>query len=290
MPMESTQDRRRRLRRRKNTHRRRDFEDMRRWFPNRLNIVAEGDSWFEYPPKWLIGKPPNLIFHISGWTKGKANFYCMASNGDEAVDMVSGDEKHNLVKILRWHTKAQNRKPIDLLLFSGGGNDIVGENDYERFIQANASGTTPREFLRIGRLTRKVKQIGLAYHELVDIRDHYSPTTTIITHTYDYPFASLIGVNLLGGLIKNKGWMKRYMDKVGVPDKLQTGVIRIVMGAMAEELLKVQNARSNFIVVDTRATLLNKKDWLNEIHPTRAGFKAIADKIFKEMQSIFPQL
>jgi len=290
MPLDSAEQRRRRLRRRTKTQRKREFEEMQTWFPNRLGIVAEGDSWFAYPPKWLIGKPPNLVSHISRWTKGKANFYSMASNGDEAVDMISGNEKHQLVKVLRWHKKARNRKPVDLLLFSGGGNDVVGENDYERFIRPYKAGYTARECLRVGRLERKIKQIGLAYHELVDIRDHYSPSTVIITHTYDYPYASLVGMNFLGGLIKNKGWMKRYMDDVGIPEKLQTKVVREFMDLMAEESLKVEQKRANFFVVDTRRTLVDKKDWLNEIHPSKDGFKAIAAKIHEKMRSVFPQL
>lgn len=290
MPRDSIEQRRRRLRRRKNTHSKREFEEMRRWFPGRLNIVAEGDSWFAYPPRWLIGKPPNLVSHISGWTKPKANFYCMASNGDEAVDMVSGPEKHKLVDILRWHTEAKNRKPVDLLLFSGGGNDVVGENDYERFIKPAGPGSEARDYVRIERLERKVKQIGLAYQELADIRDHYSPTTVIVTHTYDYPFASLEGANFLGGLIKTKAWMKRFMDAINVPEKLQTRVIQIVMDTMAEELLKIQNSRQKFVVSDTRRTLLDRKDWLNEIHPTKEGFKAIARLIYRDMRTEFPEL
>lgn len=263
---------------------------MRRWFPDRLNIVAEGDSWFAYPSHWIIGKPPNLLSHISGWTKGKANFYCMASNGDEAVDMVSGPEKHKLVDVLRWHTRAKKRKPVDLLLFSGGGNDVVGENDYERFIKPASPGSKARDYVQIGRLNRKVKQISLAYQELADIRDHYSPTTVIVTHTYDYPFASLQGANFLGGLIKTKAWMKRFMDAINVPEKLQTQVIRIVMDAMAEETLKIQSARQNFIVAETRRTLLDRNDWLNEIHPTKEGFKAIAKVIYEDIRSEFPEL
>ena len=66
------------------------------------------------------------------------------------------------------------------------------------------------------RKRKKIKQIGPAYQELLDIRDHYSPSTQIMTHTYDYPFASLQGANFLGGLIKTKGWVKRFMDKIYV--------------------------------------------------------------------------
>ena len=290
MPSTSLADRKRSLRSRTKATNKSEFSNMRTWYPNRVTILAEGDSLFDYPSNWLITKPPNLVSRISSWSRHKANFYSMASNGDEAVDMVSGKQKHQLVDILRWHEKAKNRKPVDLLLFSGGGNDIVGKNDFERFIRPYQSGYTPRECLRIRRLTRKIKQIGLAYQELLDIRDHYSPSTLVMTHTYDYPFASLQGANFLGGLISTPGWMKRFMDEVDIPEGIQTSVIRELMDMMAEESLKIAEARTDFVVVDTRGTLMDKRDWINEIHPDKAGFKAIADKIYVEIENRFPSL
>jgi hypothetical protein len=288
--LNKTTNEKNRLRQKKNTAHKGDFINMRRWFPERLNVVSEGDSWFAYPPKWFVGKPSNLIEHISGWTRWKANFYSMASNGDEAVDMVSGKQKHDLVDILRWHTKDKYSKPIDLLLFSGGGNDLVGESDFERFLKPYKPGYTAEKCINLNRLKRKSRQIGLAYEELADIRDHYSPSTFIVTHTYDYPYPSLTGAVFLGGLIKKKAWMKRFMDNVNIPDDLQTEVIKIFMDHMAEVALKIVEKRSKFIVVDTRKTLIGKKHWLNEIHPDSEGFKKIADVIFKEVEKIFPGL
>ncbi|WP_448549674.1 hypothetical protein [Thalassotalea fusca] len=281
-----------RLRIKRKTSNKNEFLLMMERFPERLNIVSEGDSWFAYPPKWIIaGKPSNLISHISKWTKKKANFYSMASNGDEAVDMVSGKQKHKLVDILRWHTKKSNRKPIDLLLFSGGGNDIVGNSDFERFLNSDgASYTTAEECVNISRLDRKVKQIGLAYQELLDIRDHYSPDTVVITHTYDYPYPSLTGGVFLGGLIKTKAWMKRFMDEVNIKEELQADVIKIFMEKIGEELLSISANRDRFIVVESRGTLNGKKEWLNEIHPTSDGFKAIAELIFDKMKEKFPKI
>ena len=89
---------RKNLSKKKFTKSKKDFHNMRLWLPNRLHMVAQGDSWFAYPKKWILaGKPSNLIDHLSTWTKGKANFYSMASNGAEAVDMLSGKQKHELI-------------------------------------------------------------------------------------------------------------------------------------------------------------------------------------------------
>ena len=280
-----------RLKRKSKTSNRREFIQMRERFPDRLNIISEGDSWFAYPPKWIIvGKPSNLISHISKWTKRKANFYSMASNGDEAIDMISGKQKHQLVDVLKWHHKKKNRKPVDLLLFSGGGNDVVGDNDFARFLNGDgASYTTAEQCVNIPRLDRKVKQIGLAYQELLDIRDHYSPTTIVITHTYDYPYPSLVGGVFLGGLIKTKAWMKRFMDEAKIKEELQADVIKIFMEKIGDELMNI-SGRENFIVVDSRGSLKGKTEWLNEIHPTSDGFEAIAELIFKKMKDKFPEL
>lgn len=280
------------LRNKKKTSGKSEFAQMRRHFPDRINIVSEGDSWFAYPPKWLIaGKPANLISHISASTRRKANFLSLAVNGNEAVDMVSGRQKHQLVEILRWHSRGQHRKPVDLLLFSGGGNDVVGENDFERFLRPyKNSFQTGKQCVNLPRLRRKVKQIGMAYQELLDIRDHYSPATLIITHTYDYPYPSLTGGVFLGGLIKTRGWMKRFMDSSGIKDELQADVIKVFIDALAEESLRVAARREGFIVVDSRGTLAGQQAWLNEIHPTAKGFKAIATLIFAQMKQAFPKL
>lgn len=278
---------------REKTSSERTFAQMRRLFPDRIAIVSEGDSWFAYPPKWIIGskKPSNLIGHITSWTRGKASFLTLASNGDEAVDMVSGQQKHELVDILRWHSKAEDRGPVDLLLFSGGGNDVVGRNDFERFIEPDCrSFDTAEECVKLIRLNRKVAQIGLAYHELLDIRDHFSDRTLVMTHTYDYPYPSLTGGVFLGGLIKTKGWMKRFMDAAGIKDELQADVIKIFIDAMAKELLKVAAERDGFVVVDTRGTLVGEEEWLNEIHPTSKGFESIAERIFVAMREALPEL
>ena len=86
------------LRNKKKTSSKLEFAQMRQHFSDRVTIVSEGDSWFAYPRKWFFaGKPSNLISHISSWTRKKANFLSMASNGDEAVDMVSGKQRPQLV-------------------------------------------------------------------------------------------------------------------------------------------------------------------------------------------------
>lgn len=291
MPHNTIQERREAAQKKSFTTRRGEFNQMRGWFPDRLHIVGEGDSWFAYPSNWILWrKQTNLVEHLSKQTKGKANFLSLAANGDEAVDMVSGSQKHRLIEVLRWHHRDPKRRAVDLLLFSGGGNDVVGKHDFERFLVPYTDQRSAAECVHLPRLQRKAKQIAGAFEELLDIRDHFSPETVVMTHTYDYPYPSNTGGIFLGGLIKTKAWMKRFMDEVGIPEAYQADIIRIFMDELGDRLVSLGNRRAKFDVVDTRGTLKGKKDWLNEIHPTSAGFGEIAAPLYAAMQSRFPRV
>ncbi len=70
------------LRRRKSTTSKKKFSRMVDLF-DRPNLVSEGDSWFDYPPRKLFSsRPSNIIDHIEEKTKGKVNFLRMESNAD----------------------------------------------------------------------------------------------------------------------------------------------------------------------------------------------------------------
>ena len=104
-----------------------DFSHMCKKKPHRIGIVAEGDSWFAYPRKWIaFGADINIIHHLEDKVANtnSVNLLRLASNGDEAVDMTSGKQFKKLYKVLK-----KNREHIRILLFSGGGNDIVGKDD-----------------------------------------------------------------------------------------------------------------------------------------------------------------
>ena len=79
----------------------RDYRLMTAWF-DRPRIITEGDSWFAYPPKNIIGlEAANVIDHIRRWTKSKASILRLESNGDEVSNIVSGEQKHKLARLLR---------------------------------------------------------------------------------------------------------------------------------------------------------------------------------------------
>ncbi|MBW2425362.1 MAG: hypothetical protein JRG86_14005, partial [Deltaproteobacteria bacterium] len=146
-------------------------------YPKRLNVVSEGDSWLGYPSKSLLASEANLVDVIS--RSRRMNFLRLETNGDEAVAMLAGEQRKKLCSVL-------SRFPVDCLLFSGGGNDIVGRWDIEPLLKPKRPGMSALDCIDERRLARKLQQLRLAYEELIDCRDLYRPECTILTHAYDY--------------------------------------------------------------------------------------------------------
>lgn len=71
-------------------------------------LLAEGDSWFAYPREYFIfGAPANVIHHLRDYNEFV--IHNTARNGDEAVAMLVGDAKLDMLERL-------NGDQYDLLL------------------------------------------------------------------------------------------------------------------------------------------------------------------------------
>jgi hypothetical protein len=270
-----------------------DFRTMCRKKPHRVGIVAEGDSWFAYPRKWIaFGADINIVHHIADKLRGSnsANLLRLASNGDEAVEMTSGPQFQTLYEILK-----KNRDHIHLLLFSGGGNDIVGKHDMLPLLKEYSPGMTALDCIDQHRFERKIDAIMLAYHRLVDLCADIVPNATIITHTYDIPMPEDSGAEFFWGLIKTKPWVFPYLERRDIPQALHLPIIDHMLGTFGSRLRDLAgepDVAPRLKVVDTQGTLRpgHGRDWLNEIHPTEYGFKRVTKKIYSEMRSAQPSL
>ena len=250
----------------------------------RTNIVAEGDSWFAYPGS-------NILSWFRRATEGtsKVNILSLASSGDEATSMLSGKQKFRLAKILN------STDRVHVVLFSGGGNDIVGRWDMDRLLNQFELGSSALDCIRIDRLERKLKRISLAYSELLEIRNDHSPETLVVTHTYDIPSPTGVAAEFAFGVIKKGPWIGPYLNNKKIPRNLHEEVCKIVFEKLSECLKDVSNgpeANGRMVTVDTQGTLNpgEAADWQNEIHPSKSGFRKIASKIYCAVQEKCPEL
>ena len=259
--------------------------------PPRGFILAEGDSWFAYPRRQLIfGAAGNVISCLREAHKD-LEFDDISSNGDEAVAMVAGEAKMDFVtRIARNH--------YNLILFSGGGNDLVGQYDFDFFLRRRSEVTDPLDCLIEVRVARRLGKVASSYADLVDLVSEYSRNrgVKIVSHTYDWAIPSAAGATFWNGLIKvdqGRSWMHPYLTGKGVtdPDE-QFAIVKRLLSRFADGI-KTLAAKSGgkFVVVDTQGTLpeRDRNWWVNEIHPSPEGFAKIAAKIYQAgMKSHLP--
>ena len=250
-----------------------------REYPRRPVVVSEGDSWFAYPTKTLLfGSGSNIVDHIE--KKKMMNLLRLSSNGDEVVSMTTGKSKHRLVNILK--TLEKIGSPPKVILFSGGGNDIVGPYDMPMLLKQKISTDDYTGYIHKTRFKRKLTQIKHAYLDLLDMRDEFCPDCAVVTHGYDWPIPGSRGAHFFG-IPATKPWMQPHMIALGMSGADQKRVARYMIKSLNETLQDLKPGNKRFIPVKTTGTLA-PNEWRDEIHATKKGFKKIANKIWAKME------
>jgi len=144
----------------------RGFKNLAANNPEAVRILAEGDSWFAYPRRFIaFGESANIVQILA--ERKYYLIYSTASLGDEATSMMTGEQKFGF-------TKRISTNEFDIVLFSGGGNDIVGKYDFDFFLKPRNSSIHWQDCIEIKRLDNKLNQIELVYIELMERVAHYS--------------------------------------------------------------------------------------------------------------------
>ena len=247
-----------------------------------LRILAEGDSWFEYPLPVTHGD--GVIYQLQkllGY--GIAN---MAQHGLEVEQMMGLSLRQEIITRL-----SDSRIRFDALLFSGGGNDIVGDQ-FCIWLKDSPPAPPPTQMLDMNAVNSALAILEAEYRELVDIRDQYSPQTVIFVHAYDFPPVTGIGVCGEGPWLKpSLDYAYKHLGVANPDPNDEFVVVKTLMqmfGAMLDRIAADPTVQK-FIVVPTQGTLTpNASDWQNEIHPSSNGFTKIAQKFQTSLQSAFP--
>lgn len=258
----------------------REFDALIQVHPAAIKVLAEGDSWFAFPRKFfLFGKNSNIV-HCLG-DKPDIVIYSSSDNGDEAVAMMSGEQKLSLMKRI-------SHSNYDVIIFSGGGNDLVGRYDFGFYLNP-MTGNDWRTCIDDGRLNRKLNQISSCYEELIERSMEFSDKKNIkiITHTYDYAIPSKEGFELFDIFPMSESWMYPYLKQLKIDNpEDQKNIVKYMLTKFQETLLPLQEKYAGtFYVVKTQGTL-KADQWRNEIHPTPDGFKIISEMIYKKIKKV----
>lgn len=243
--------------------------------PEPLRILAEGDSWFKYPVVIKDGVIPRL----SDLLKLPINFLnSLAEPGDEARSMLGVDQRKALSKALAAGTAGA---PYDALLFSGGGNDIVGD-PLCLWLRTFTGQTNAADLIDPVRFGSILATVRAAYEDLIALRDRMSRTTKLFLNSYDF------AVPGLGGVCGRGPWLKPSLDLRLVPTGMQRDVVRAMLEQFRNMILGFADAERGIFVVPTQGTLKSDSLWANEMHPTAQGFEMVA-KVFRDtLRASFP--
>jgi len=245
-------------------------------FPERVKIVAEGDSWFQHP----------LVLDIIDHLSKLYSIYCVSAAGDKLRNYLSQEKKNGEYFI----DAIRTQKPA-IFLLSGGGNDILGSQFRDFLVdQPDMSlppGQNPRRFLHEAIFEEITTLMQIYERMLTHVEDNFE-SLYVIMHGYDYP-------------IKlddpKKGWLGKYMIEKGISraeDRVQT--IRLIMDTFNQKLQEVASKFRRARYLDVRNVVRykpaqNVDQWYDEIHPNNDGFQQISlrfgeciDTIIKEQK------
>jgi len=229
-----------------------------------LKIIAHGDSWFDYPSFLLTGGGiPSHLSNLLG-----IPITNLARHGYGTEQMLS------IVKRKELEAALPN---TDIFLFSGGGNDIAGDQ-FCIWLNDNVDGNI-KNAISFDRLDKALDLIIADYDDLVLICKEFAPNCLLVTHGYDFPPPNMFGVGIFGGLLGP--WLQPSLNYCGWTDpKDQSLIVKMALERLNAHMIVWCDADpSHRLHIQTQG-ILTPTDWANEMHPNRSGFEKAAKQFY----------
>ena len=239
-------------------------------------LVSEGNSWFQFP---------FLIEDVIDKLDPDFLIWSLDAAGDTSDNMVNRRPEYmkELIK--------QKPNKVAGFLFSGAGNDVIGENllgepVLGKLLKRHTPGKDAAWHVDNAQLATILSMLAEDYAKVIStIRlDRSFAKLPIFVHGYDYAIPGGFPGDIRRPVYaKQDEWLGAPMKEKGIIDPdLQRAIIRILIDALYDMLNRVagQSSRTHVHVVDVRGTL-SLRDWADEIHGTSSGFKKVG-KVFSD--------
>jgi len=252
--------------------------------PGPLNIIATGDSWFNYPLNNGLPGDTDIIAQLPSLLRANTQILNLAHYGDATTAILGTSKRAIFVEQLN---DAANGH-FDAILFSGGGNDLIGDAFRFWLRDALSADDDPTTAMNDSTFNDIIAIVSSAYQDLIAIRDAYDMNVPIFVHDYDFAYpdgrgAYCIGPWLYPSLV-SRGWMNGLAAAQVARGAAVVQAFMLAFKAMLTEL----TARPKVILVATQGTLQNEQEWANELHPNPAGFGKMAAKFAAALEAEFP--
>lgn len=257
-----------------------------------LCILAEGDSWFSF------GAIPgdNLLNELR--FERRTIIVNAAYPGDTIRHL---SELSDTLPLRRMLFARNFAFEWDLILLSGGGNDLI--DAARSIIVAPPAGTSvdPLDYINGPRLATLIDDVQAGYRRLASLRDtseiQANRDVPIVVHQYDFATPRHSPSKFLGTPVRGP-WLAPALDGAGVHDPaLRQAISDHLLRALGDGIAALAHgpdAIPNFHVVATRGTLDradpaatgSSGDWLNEIHPKPKGYRKLGEKIAAAIEAL----
>jgi hypothetical protein len=260
--------------------RNRAFERDLRSGDTRKVLVAEGDSWFQFP---IFIR--DTIAHLSL----PYLVHCASAAGDTARNMVFNDIGRGKTEYML--SLERYRDNVRAFLFSAAGNDIIGEDEVagdgtpvlKKILSNPGNGSVnPEDYIDQSEVVSRLAFLENAYNQVVHtIRAKpYFAELPILVHGYDVPYPWPWGDRDRRNpkWAKNDRWLGSAFSTHNISGDIRRDILRNLIDQLYSMLERVAKANTHVYVVDCRGALPNLTDWADEIHGTSDGFAAVADR------------
>jgi lysophospholipase L1-like esterase len=239
-------------------------------------LVAEGDSWFDYPWHDVL----RMLEDHHGY-----DVESVAHKGDSVESMAYSGQLEEFTRLIE-RLLRQRVLPRAILL-SGGGNDVAGAEFRVLLNHVRSARAGLNEQVVRGVIDERVfdAYVTILTGVTMVCRQRTGRPIPIIIHGYGHPVPD--GRGVLGGWGPLPGpWLQPgFRDKgFSTPDACLEIAAALIdrFNAMLQRVAALKEF-SHVRYVDVRDRLSNRADyktwWANELHPTRRGFAAVADRL-----------
>lgn len=235
-------------------------------------VVVEGDSWFDIRN--------NILTHLDTrkWELIGAPFY-----GDTFENMIFGtdfDQDTYQRKPVQFEATLSyiRRRDPKCFLFSGGGNDVIGQ---ELEVLLNHKSSDSPTIIRTDSLLELMRYFERGFEFVFGEVWNISPNLPIIAHSY--------GLAQPNGSRNAAGagpWLKPALVKKGIVDFSEgRDVVSVVVTAFRDLLSSLDMKHQHFHHIDLHDQIA-EDEWQDEIHPTTSKFRDIAAILEAKMDEV----
>ena len=303
--------------RRSQKRRRKDFfRKIREGFRDEADnivVLAEGDSWFEFPRTAGIDQVKDVIDWLG--KKRDLSVYSLAAGGDWLSNMIHSGEYIELLPVVM----------PDALLLSAGGNDLLGGYRLASMLRSARQGQR-QNFDAAPHLQRLLEKrcqpqpkdfdAGLYERGLSWLRDEFFQFLNhcftqyflfvaqvsqleryahlkFFTHGYDFAIPSdkrrgIFMRRILNYFLNSGNWLYDPLMMQGITDpKDQRAVVYTLICEFNEMMIQLATYQGfpHLYHIDCRGTAQSQDDWFDEIHLESKSYEKVADTFHRAIKA-----